>query len=101
MSPTSCLGSTTMKVNRGEGGGAGPANPKGQVKGAKKGLAGRKPGLKVKVREKVGGVVGAGGRKGGVANSRAEGGGSSQKRSSLPCNLVDLPVRREWTEKTL
>ena len=75
LSPTSCLGSTTMKVNRGEGGGAGPANPKGQVKGAKKGLAGRKPGLKVKVREKVGGVVGAGGRKGGVANSRAEGGG--------------------------
>ena len=75
LSPTSCLGSTTMKVNRGEGGGAGPANPKGQVKGAKKGLPGRKPGLKVKVREKVGGVVGGGGRKGGVANSRAEGGG--------------------------
>ena len=64
----------TMKVNRGEGGGTGPNNPKGVVKGHKKGMPRRKPGLKVKVREKVGGVGDGGGRKGGGANSRTEGG---------------------------
>ena len=83
----------TMKVNRGEGGGAGSNNPKGVVKGSKKGMPGRKPGLKVKVREKVGGV-GGGGRKGGGAKSRAEGGwglAEAAVPTPQPC-LLGQPV---------
>ena len=78
----------TMKVNRGEGGGAGSNKPKGAVKGHKKGMAGRKPGLKVKVREKVGGVGGGGGLKGGGANSRAEAGWGLPE-TPQPCLLAE------------
>ena len=87
-----------MKVNRGEGGGAGSNNPKGVVKGHKKGMPGRKPGLKVKVREKVGGVGGGGGRKGGGANSRDEGGwglAEADVPTPQPCLLGEAVESRE------
>ena len=105
-----CLWPLTMKVNRGEGGGTGPNNPKGSVKGGKKGMPGRKPGAKVKVREvKAGGVdvSGGGGRKGGGANSSrgADGGWGLAPEavplpSSQPCEQPESrPVKEASSSK--